>query len=398
MIRTVLCHGKNFNVIQKPTTMELEDFYTGEKKEIVLPEGCILIDEEGLSYGYFDLVDDDDDYESNPEIIVDFFPNNPKRFSDIPLYKSSKKGQFSVIVIKDKYYKWVELKKRQKQNEVKRQQNASTQQAVFDKKSQLRLEGDLYRKDSKIQQAIDSYNMALQVEYKTVNKWFKLYCIDEDLQSLDGLIAIYHKLIDFEKERDCIERAICLASLNSRHEKHLPKYKHRLEKLLGTYKDKEVPPESHMNVIYTDLIKDSNAYKKSHQPSISKKGQVVYDEKNVKQRKKIWDYFNNLIRKARAADKEFDYKTAVDIYERLIAEGYHGLYWTSIYERLIAIYFNYKLYEDEVRIIKLAIEEFKPKNEGKNEAIEVQPKRIEQLEKRLVVAQKRLQSCKKEDK
>ena len=371
--------------------MELEDFYTGEKKEVVIPEGCMIIDEEGLSYGFIDLVDDDEDFEGhNAEIIVDFFPNNPKCFSDIPLYKSSKKDQFSVIVIKDRYYKWVDLKKRQKQNETKRQQTISKQQAVFNKKSYLRLEGDQYRKDSKIQQAIDSYNLSLQVEYKTANKWFKLYCIDEDLQSLDGLIAIYHKQNDFEKERECIERAISLASLNSRHEKHLSKYKHKLGKLLGTYKEKEIPPESHMNVVYSDLIKDGEAYKKLCQPPVIRNGRAVYDKKSEKQREKIWEYFNKMIRKARAADNEFDYKTAADLYERLIAEGYRGLYWTSMYERLIAIYFNYKLYEDEVRIIKLAIEAFKPKKEGENESFEVRPKLIEQLEKRLITAQKRL--------
>ena len=235
------------------------------------------------------------------------------------------------------------------------------------------MEGDIYRKESEIQQAIDSYILALQVEYKTVNKWFKLYCIDEDLQSLDGLIAIYHKQNDFEKERECIERAISLASLNDRHEKHLSIYKHKLGKLLGIYKEKEVPPESHMN--------------------------VVFDKINPKERGKTWDYFNKQIRKARAADNEFDYKTAAEIYERLIAEGYNGLYWTSMYDRLIAIYFNFKLYEDEVRVIELAINTFKALKDGTIEALSHQyDKRLEQLEKRLVTAKKRLQSSKKEGK
>ena len=241
--------------------------------------------------------------------------------------------------------------------------------------------------------------MALQVENKIANKWFKLYCIDEDLQSLDGLIAIYHKQNDFEKERECIERAISLASLNSRHEKHLSKYKHKLGKLLGTYKEKEIPPESHMNVVYTDLINDCDVYKKTFQPIIIKNGTIVNDENNEKHRKKLLKYFHGLIQQGRAADNEFDYKTATDIYERLIAEDYFGLYWTSLYDRLIAIYFNYKLYEDEVRIIKLAIKTFKEFNDNSIEALSHQyDKRIEQLEKRLVSAQKRLQSFKKEGK
>lgn len=381
------------------TTMELEDFYTGEKKEIVIPEGCIMIDEEKLSYGHYALIDDDEDIDGfNAKIVVDFFPNKPKRFSDIPLFKSSEEGRFKVIVIKDKYLKWVDLNRRQKQNDIKRQQNIEKQQAIYDKISHLRLEGDIFRQKSQFESAITSYNLSLQIDYKTVNKWLKSDCIGQNLLAYNGLIAIYHKLNDFEKEREYIELAISLVSLDSSHEKFLSIYKHKLGKLLGTYKEKEVPPESHMNVVYTDLIKDSDAYKKLCQPPSSKNGRIIYDEKKSKQRLKIWDYFNKLIKKARAADNEFDYKTAVDIYERLIAEGYHGLYWTSMYERLIAIYFNYKLYEDEIRIINLAIEEFKHNNEEKNETMEVQPKRIEQLEKRLVSAKKRLQSSKKEGK
>ena len=161
--------------------------------------------------------------------------------------------------------------------------------------------------------------------------------------------------------------------MNNKRKEHLSKYKHRLGKLLGTYKAKEVPPESHMN--------------------------VVFDKINPKERGKTWDYFNKLIRKARAADNEFDYKTAAEIYERLIVEGYNGLYWTSMYDRLIAIYFNFKLYEDEVRVIELAIHTFKALKDSAIEGLSHQyDKRLEQLEKRLFSAQKRLKSCKIESK
>jgi len=380
--------------------MEVEDFYTGEKKEIVIPEGCIMIDEEKLSYGHYALIDDDEDVEGqNAEIIVDFFPNNPKRFSEIPLYKSSKEGQFSVVVIKDKYYKWVDLKKRQKQNELKREQNIDKQWEIYNKICDLRGEGEMYRQKSQFESAIASYNLSLQVDYKSVNKWFKSDCIGQSLLSYNGLIAVYHKLNDLEKERECLERAISLASLDSRFKKDISLYKRKLGKLLGTYKEKEVPPKSHMNVVYTDLINDCDVYKKTSQPLVIKNGTVVNDEKNLKHRKKLLKYFHDLVRQGQAADKEFDYKTATDIYERLIAEDYFGLYWTSLYDRLIAIYFNYKLYEDEVRIIKLAIKTFKEFNDNSIEALSHQyDKRIEQLEKRLISAQKRLQSFKKEGK
>lgn len=357
--------------------MEVEDFYTGEKKEIVIPEGCIMIDEEKLSYGNYALIDDDEDIDGfHAKIIVDFFPNKPKRFSDIPLFKSSEEGRFKVIVIKDKYLKWVDLNRRQKQNDIKRLQNIEKQQAIYDKISHLRLEGDIYRQKYQFESAITSYNLSLQTDYKTVNKWFKSDCIGQNLLAYNGLIAIYHKLNDFEKEREYLDSAISLASSDLR-EKDISIYKHKLGKLLGTYKEKEVPPESHMNVVYTDLCNDSDIYNSP----------LVNGETNAKKRRKISEYFNKLIKEGRSADNGYDYKTAADIYERLIAEKYRGLYWTSMYDRLIAMYFNYKLYEDEVRIIKLAIETFRPYDN----------KRLEQLEKRLIAAQKRLQSSKKSE-
>ncbi len=70
-----------------------------------------------------------------------------------------------------------------------------------------------------------------------------------------------------------------------------------------------------------------------------------------------------------------------------------------MYDRLIAIYFNFKLYEDEVRVIKLAINTFKALKDGTIEALSHQyDKRLEQLEKRLVSAKKRLKSCNIESK
>jgi hypothetical protein len=57
------------------------------------------------------------------------------------------------------------------------------------------------------------------------------------------------------------------------------------------------------------------------------------------------------------------------------------------------------LYEDEVRVIELAINTFKALKDGTIEALSHQyDKRLEQLEKRLVTAKKRLQSSKKEGK
>ena len=384
--------------------MEVEDFYTGEKKEIIIPEGCIMIDEDKLSYGNYALIDDDDDIDGlNAKIVVDFFPNNPKRFSDLPLYKSSKEGMFKVIVIKDKYHKWVNLKKRQKQNDIKRERNFEKQQAIYDKICHLRFEGDIYRQNSQFESAITSYNLSLQVDYKSVNKWFKSDCIGENLLANNGLIVIYHKLNDFEKEREYIERAISLASLDSRYKNDISKYKHRLEKLLGTYKEKEIPPESHMNVVYTDLTNYIDVLDKMYHPIVIKDGCVVVDKKEAEIYRKIWGYFDSLLSKGRKADDEFDYKTTADMYEKLVAEGYY--FYSFPYDRLITLYFNYKLYEDEVRVITSAINTFTQRNgefhkgtEYKNVGFHSYDKLLARWEKRLVAAKKRLQAYQKKNK
>lgn len=378
--------------------MEVDDFYTGEKKEIIIPEGCIMIDEEKLSYGNYALIDDDEDIDGlNAKIVVDFFPNKPKRLSDIPLYKSSKEGQFKVIVIKDKYYKWVDLNRRQKQNEIKREQNIAKQQAIYDRISHLRLEGDIFRQNSQFESAITSYSLSLQVDYKTVNSSFKQGCIGQNLLSHNGLIAIYHKQNDFEKEKEHLEKAILLSSSSARFKEDYIKFQYRLDKLLGTYIQKEIPPESHMNVVYNDLTNYMEILDKMYHPIVIKNGCVVIDKKEEKIRLKIRKYFDELMAKGKHADSNFDYKTAVDMYERLVAERYDDSF---PYDRLMQLYYNYKLYEDEVRIIELAIKTFQPLNEEfwngyKNTGFHYFDKRLERWEKRLVSAQKRLQSLKK---
>ena len=291
----------------------------------------------------------------------------------------------------------------EKQNDIKRERNFEKQQAIYDKICHLRFEGDIYRQNSQFESAITSYNLSLQVDYKSVNKWFKSDCIGENLLANNGLIAIYHKLNDFEKEREYIERAISLASLDSRYKNDISKYKHRLEKLLGTYKEKEIPPESHMNVVYTDLTNYIDVLDKMYHPIVIKDGCVVVDKKEAEIYRKIWGYFDSLLSKGRKADDEFDYKTTADMYEKLVAEGYY--FYSFPYDRLITLYFNYKLYEDEVRVITSAINTFTQRNgefhkgtEYKNVGFHSYDKLLARWEKRLVAAKKRLQAYQKKNK
>lgn len=379
---------------------ELADYYTGEIRIVEIPDDCIVIDkninEANLffargGYVFWNILSD--------EILVDFFPNSPKSISDIPLFKSSEEDCFRVIVIEHKYKEWLNTKRRQSKNERKREQYLKRQWDIYNKKSNLRIEGDNYRKNGQIQLAISSYSSALQVNYNIVNKWFKTDCIGQDLLSLEGLIAISHNLKNFEEERSYLEQAIILSSTQSQFKKNNMKFQHRLDKLLGTYKGKEIPPESHMNVSFDDLTNYMGVLDKMYKPIETKDGCVVVNKKEEKLRFEIRKYFDELMHSGKEADSKFDYKTASNIYERLVAERYHDSF---PYDRLITLYFKYKMYEDEVRVIASAIETFQIlnseyRNGYKNLGFHYYDKRIERWENRLISARLRLQKSKKKD-
>ena len=379
---------------------ELIDYYTGEIRLVEIPDDCIVIDkninEANLFFAsdgfvFWNILSD--------EILVDFFPNSPKSISDIPLFKSSEEDCFRVIVIEHKYKDWVDKKRRQSKNEKKRKQYIERQWDIYNQKCNLRLEGDNYRKNGQTQLAISSYSSALQVKYNTVNKWFMTDCIGQDLLSLEGLIAISHNQKNFEKERLYIEQAISLSSTQSQFKKNSIKFQHRLDKLLGTYIEKEIPPESHMNVSFDDLTNYMELLDKMYHPIETNDGCIVVNKKEEKIRLDIRKYFDGLMHDGKEADSRFDYKTASSIYERLVAERYYDSF---PYDRLITLYFNYKMYEDEVRVITSAIETFQLlnseyRNGYKNPGFHYYDKRIEKWEKRLISARIRLQKSKKKD-
>ena len=145
--------------------MELEDFYTGEKKDIEIPKGCIIIEKNIDEANQFFCNENFAFWNAYMDIIfVDFFPNKPKSVTDIPLYKSDKEGCFMVIVKEDKYKEWIKQLMRKKRNEKKSAKYIERQWAIYNKKCDLRSEGDTYRKNSQLEQAIASYNLSLQVD------------------------------------------------------------------------------------------------------------------------------------------------------------------------------------------------------------------------------------------
>ena len=70
---------------------------------------------------------------------------------------------------------------------------------------------------------------------------------------------------------------------------------------------------------------------------------------------KIIDYFKHLIEEAEIARSKKDYNNEAQIYEQIIAEKY----WrTTPYDKLIKLYSRAKLYDEEIRVLKLSIEHF----------------------------------------
>lgn len=78
---------------------------------------------------------------------------------------------------------------------------------------------------------------------------------------------------------------------------------------------------------------------------------IITSEQTVKLRE-YHDLFNNAINKARIAEASGDYKTAIEEYERLIAEEFEE---TKPYERLIVIYSRLKWTDHEKRILEQGI-------------------------------------------
>ncbi len=369
--------------------MELEDFETGEKISIAIPEGCILIDKKideanlfgkNVDYAFWNVFDD--------KILVDFFPNHPTSINDIPLFSSDKEGCFKVIVQEDNYQAWLKQKRKEEHNAIEEEQYIKTYEAIYNKKDVLRQEGDYYRNNSQYESAITSYAASLKVNYKTLSKQLKFVCISLDLLSLDGLIDIYHKQNRIEKIQECIEQAILLTtpdtSNSNRFWKEHVKYKRMLNKQFGIYQQNIIPPESHMNTTYSDLTNYMELIDNMRIFTSCENGRATVELEELGNRLKLYDYFLKLMERGEYAEGQFDYKTATDIYERLVAEGFDRLY---PYDRLMHLYNNYKLYEDEVRVIENAIKVFRAR---KKDIYHNYDKRIERWEKRLISAKKRL--------
>ncbi|MBR4774317.1 MAG: hypothetical protein IK010_07810 [Bacteroidales bacterium] len=159
----------------------------------------------------------------------------------------------------------------------------------------------------------------------------------------DTLINFYRHRGDTPKELYYIEKVI---KKYPNEEGYL--YKRLVE--LGVRKDEIIPPESHMDsktIPVTSLAMIDSAY-----PCEWIEGGGYYAE-------------------GRRSEAMHNYKQAAYIFETLIANGYES---SSPYDRLMIIYRKFKMIDDEIRIINLALEKY---DNSQMKIVDIWRKRLE---------------------
>ena len=201
----------------------------------------------------------------------------------------------------------------------------------------------------------DCYLLLMNV-YKEKNDEISMFGIAEKAQinhletSLIFLIDYFKQKGDAIKEIECIEN---LLSCNPNQETH---YFRRLVEL-GVREKNEVPPESHMNDCYIGV-------KRLNELVIASTVSYASSEDCPK-----------LYQEGINAEELFDYRKACKFYEIIIYSGYKFI---NPFDRLMTIYRKYKMFDDEIRIIKKAL----------NDITFASEKKIETWKKRLANAEK----------
>lgn len=175
----------------------------------------------------------------------------------------------------------------------------------------------------------------------------------------------YNSLIHIYKEREDVEnekRILSLAIENLPDIGHrLHEYRLRLGKLYAGKKDIQMPtfavkcqPEIRHGELYEQELFKLPEF--NFKPYDSPLPSDWYEREKVMQPVgNIIDYFRRLIEEAEIARSKKDHIKEAQIYERIIAEKY----WkTSPYDKLIKLYSRAKLYDEEIRVLKLSIEHF----------------------------------------
>lgn len=304
--------------------MGLFDFLFGKSKNKVSSE---CIEQASNSDDDFVVVNINDDSNRKTFCYVDN--------DTIDLFtKSMLAGQMEVRIPKGEWKKACEKRREQDKKNY-----------LIEKTAELNNKGIQYESENKIDLAIEVYEECIKLGYPATH-------------SYERLMILYHKIKDTINEERIITLAIKKFPKNS-------KYQLRLSKLQGCHTEKLVTeaPKIKVDIKWGELL-----YRRiADLPEFD-----FYCEQNTNPEKYNWlytssyqeilkpiyeitDHFKLLLDNALTAENLGDLPKAAQLYEQAVAEKY---FMPKPYERLIIIYRKSKLIEDEIRILKIAIEHF----------------------------------------
>ena len=217
-----------------------------------------------------------------------------------------------------------------------------------------------FEKAGELNEAIEEYIKA--VKYCEQSSRLN---INNYAQDIERIIILYGKTKQKENQikflnrvlekypdyRDANKWAVRLSKLSSEKLVNIAELKSSdIEKQLGSN-----PTLGKQMQIFKDKLPEFNFYYDMPEGMetleyLSKRKPVPF-EKSVELRK-FRELFESIMSKAKIAENEKDLKTAIEIYEKLVAEEYEG---KEPYERLMILYRSLKWIEEEKQIIKHAI-------------------------------------------
>lgn len=290
------------------TTVELYDYYSREKRTVLIPKGHILAD-----------ISNDD---------KTIFCLDSKTFINLDRYYDEH-GKEVIIVKKTAWDKAVKEREQQRKRDEERDILCS-----------LINEGIELEKNGDIDNAIISYE-------KCVSKKAEMR------HPYDRLLVLYRKRNEKDNELRIAKTATSLFPSEL-------KYKTRYENLVGIEKMATLPSSGHQytpSIIHGDvfeqrilMLPEFDFYHNGTEGNYSKVSRTTLEP--------IWEiqrYFREKLESAELAESQKDFENAAAIYEMIISEKY---WMPAPYDRLIKIYSKAKLHSDEKRVIMFGIDHF----------------------------------------
>lgn len=253
--------------------------------------------------------------------------------------------------------------------------------------AELNNKGISLEKENKIEEAIKVYEENVSIGHPATHSYERLMILYRKRKETEKEINVINRAIEvFEIEnkkradatiasksnlKDIVNKALidnkCVIDENGLtcfNPYDLHKYKSRLELLTNENKFKKIilPTKANIHRAIRPTLGEryENVKLKFVEFDFYNSGEdrsnsFISDIKNKSEILKIQNEFKKLISDAERFEEDYDYNSASAIYEQIVSENY---YLTTPYDRLIKIYSNAKLKNDELRVLELSIEFF----------------------------------------